>query len=158
MRMGWMILMGSMGCDEETVDTAAQETEPAAQEPDWAAELNGMYEGVEESPNIPTLVSNYEILYSEEADRFEISEAPQGKPLYLKLYFDTVVLDDGDENRATFNVPEQIYAEGQTGSTELILVGGGTIDRSEGIINLVGDITAFGGPQPFTFTFTPLDE
>lgn len=156
----WRVgLLGTIGCDADTEDTGAQEA-VQAEAPDWAAEVPGTYIGTEFSPTIGTLVSTYEVAYAAEAERFEISEAPQGRALYLKLYFTDVVVDEADADRGRFTVPEQVYAEGQTGQAELILTGSGAfsgfdgeIGLSAGTIVLEGEIGAFGGTEDFSFSF-----
>jgi hypothetical protein len=151
----------------DTADTAegADGSDGSGEAPDWAALLSGAWEGTETSATMGTSRGEYAIT-SADGQRFDVQYAPGGEVAYLKLYFSGVVVDAADPLVGYVTLPEQIYAEGQTGPATLQLTGGGTytygeavydgrIDLSGPEVVLEGTITAFGSSEALTFRLTP---
>ena len=143
-------------------DTAAE----APEAPDWAALLDGAWDGTETSASMGTQRGEY-VIASADGERFDVSYAPNGEVEFLKLYFTGVLTDPSATTVGYVRLPDQIYAEGQTGPATLELAGGGTytvdgeaepfdgridLDRSE--VTLEGTVTAFGNTEDFTFVLS----
>jgi hypothetical protein len=133
----------------------------ASDAPDWATLLDGAWEGTEVSASMGTTTGEYDV-GSADGQRFDVQYAPGGTVAYLKLYFSGVVTDASDPLVGYVTLPEQIYAEGQTGPATLAFIGGGTYTYDEGVydgrvdlsvpeIALEGIITAFGNSEALSF-------
>jgi hypothetical protein len=163
--MLWLFLFAcsekSSSSDATDVDTV----EPAdtAEATDWSTLLSGSWEGTESSPTMGVATGEY-LVSTEDGERFDISYAPGGKVSYLKLYFSGVVADPADPEVGYVTVPQQIYAEGQTGPAKLDMLGDGAYDLDgatrafDGRIDLgvpevalEATITVFGGSEILTF-------
>ena len=147
-------------------DTDATDTADTAEATDWSTRLSGSWEGTESSPTIGVVTGEY-IVSTEDGERFDISYAPNGSISYLKLYFSGVVSDPADPLVGYITVPQQIYAEGQTGPATLEMLGSGTyelegvtfdgrIDLGVPEVALEASITAFGGSEILTFRLNPM--
>jgi hypothetical protein len=138
--------------------------EPVAEAPDWAALLDGAWDGAETSSSMGTQRGEY-VVASSDGERFDVSYTPNGEAEVLKLYFTGVLADASAPAVGYVRVPDQIYAEGQTGPATLELAGGGTypvdgepfdgrIDLDNAEVVLEGTITAFGNTEDFTFVLS----
>ncbi len=155
---GWLFVLG-LGCTggaAEVEDSGLLEGEPD-DTPDWAAEIPGLYDGVEESETLGTVTAIFEVAYNARRERFNVFFAPDGQRAYHKLFFEGVTPAEQPQ-RGFLVVPEQIYAEGQTGGAELVLVGAGTVGPNDrdgrvnlnaGTVLVEGTISAFGGTEAF---------
>jgi hypothetical protein len=157
--MACVALWGLVGCG----NGAASEVESDLVDPeelDLAEVLPGTWTGVEESPTIGQLTATY-VISDEGAGRLDVTLEGQTR----RKFFVEVGL--GTPDSAFARVPEQIYAEGQTGPVEIVLVGtgafgqdaaGGPYDAvyrlAEDAFSLEGTVTTRGNTEAFTFDFT----
>ena len=129
---------------------------------DFTVELPGTYSGTEQSASIGTLRSTYAVSWDAEAMRFEVAAA--GMPVGTKFVFSAVEVAAPGDDIGYVTLPDQVYAEGQTGQVTLQLSGSGTftpeaplgpwdgrVDLEEGRIEFEGIISVFGNEEAFTF-------
>ncbi len=148
------------GCADGVSGNRSPTSDTGLVEPDWVAEIPGLYDGREESPTIGTVTATFEVVYDAEDDHFDVFFAPDGVRRYQKLHFGDVQLAD-QPNVGLVVVPDQVYAEGQTGPATLRLEGAGTVgpegrdgrvDLERGRVRLQARIRASGEPEDFTLT------
>lgn len=156
--LGW-VLMGAAACANGPSGTSDDTGEPVPLV-DLVEVLPGTWTGVEESPTVGELTGTYTM--SDEGDgRLDITLDGTSSP---KLY---VLAAAATETEAYATVPEQTYAEGQTGGFRLELVGVGTYGEAvdggpfdavyrlaDDTFSLRGTVQASGEPEPFSFEFT----
>lgn len=160
-----MVFLLMLAC-VESAPPAEDSALEVSEAPDWAALLDGAWDGTETSASMGTQRGEY-VVSSTDGERFDLSYAPNGEVDFLKLYFTGVLADASDPAIGYVRLPDQIYAEGQTGSATLALSGGGTytvdgeaepfdgrIDLDSSEVVLEGTVTAFGSTEDFTFVLT----
>ena len=164
-----MVLLFALGCVNPTpsdTPSAEDSAEAVPEAPDWAALLDGAWDGTETSVSMGTQRGEY-VIASADGERFDVSYAPNGEVEFLKLYFTGVLADASSATVGYVRLPDQIYAEGQTGPATLELAGGGTytvdgeaepydgrIDLESSEVVLEGTVTAFGNTEEFTFVLS----
>jgi hypothetical protein len=164
-----MVFLVALACanpDSSNTPSTEDSAEEVPEAPDWAALLDGVWDGTETSASMGTERGEY-VISSEDGERFDVSYAPNGEIEFLKLYFTGVLADPSDSALGYVRLPDQIYAEGQTGPATLDLAGSGAytvdgeaepfdgridLDRSE--VVLEGTVTAFGNTEDFTFVLS----
>jgi hypothetical protein len=164
-----MLFLLALACanpEPAAEDSAEDSAEEVPEAPDWAALLDGGWDGTETSDSMGTQRGEY-VIASEDGERFDVSYAPNGEVAFLKLYFTGVLTDASSATVGYVRLPDQIYAEGQTGPATLELAGSGAyavdgeadpydgrIDLESSEVVLEGTVTAFGNTEAFTFVLS----
>jgi hypothetical protein len=164
--MTLFLLFACVATEVPAEDSAEDSAEAGVEEPDWAVLLDGAWDGRETSASMGTQRGEY-VVSSTDGERFDVSYAPNGEIEFLKLYFTGVLADASSATVGYVLLPEQIYAEGQTGPATLELAGSGAytvdgeaepfdgrIDLESSEVVLEGTVTAFGHTEDFTFVLS----
>lgn len=127
---------------------------------DWAAELEGRYDGEEVTESLGTLRARFEVGYDTNTGRFNVRVAGDTR---VKFYFTGVDPNPNNPTLGYIKFPLQTYAEGQTGPTMLEAEGTGSIsveglagafdgivDLEAGSISIDARITVRGSAEPFS--------
>jgi hypothetical protein len=164
--MTLFLLFACVATEVPAEDSAEDSAEAGVEEPDWAVLLDGAWDGRETSASMGTQRGEY-VVSSTDGERFDVSYAPNGEVDFLKVYFTGVRADLSDSGVGYVRLPDQVYAEGQTGPATLALAGAGAypvdgeedafdgrIDLDNAEVVLEATVTAFGSTENLTFRLT----
>lgn len=160
-----LVGFGALGCTEAVTPTDAGSEVDVF---DFETAIPGDYTGTESSPTLGTVVAPYQIRPLQgEGLSWEIVYTPEGQPEYTKLEMGPAIPDATVSDRAHLSVPDQTYAEGNTGGVSIAFTGTGAFEASDGqtyearydgatgVLSLEGDVTTFGNTETLTFVFEP---